>query len=100
MKRFRVCLPVNPRLQHEKIEAELENQLHEADGYPQRRRQLAAIKYYLQYTLWECEYRWSDQILKGVSNYTTLLDAIENRRLKSATGVAPLSGFPSRRARH
>jgi len=57
--------------------------LREADGYPQRHRQLAAIKYYLQYTLWECGNGWSDQILKGVSNYTTLLDAIEHRRMKS-----------------
>jgi len=83
MRRFQACLPVIPRLQGEQIEAKLETLFGEADGDPQRYRQFAAIKYYLQYTLWECENRWSDQILKGVSNYTTLLDAIEHRRLKS-----------------
>src|SRR5881396_977167 len=93
MRRFQACLPVIPRLQREEVEGELENLLREADGYPQRHRQLAAIKYYLQYTLWECGYRWSDQALRGVSNYTTLLDAIEHRRLKAAREAPPLGSY-------
>ena len=50
----------------------------EAGEDPERHRQLAAVRYYLQYMLWEYTRHWKDQA-KGISNYKSLLDQIRHR---------------------
>ena len=47
----------------------------EADTYPDRHIQLAAIRFYLRNMLWRCEDRWFDQH-HGVTNYSNLLDQL------------------------
>jgi hypothetical protein len=42
---------------------------------------MAAIRYYLQYILWQCGIMWN-QLAKGVTNYKTLLDQIERAHKK------------------
>jgi hypothetical protein len=59
--RFPACRPIVQRLRQAalgpdfNIERELEAVQTEAEQYPRRWKQLAAIRYYLQYLLWECE---------------------------------------------
>jgi hypothetical protein len=54
----------------------------EQETNPERYSQLAAIRYYLHYTLWQIGIAWRDTH-KGVTNYKTLLDDLENWRLRS-----------------
>lgn len=93
MRRFPDCLPVIPRLQHGNVERALEHLLMEANDYPQRHRQLAAIKFYLQMTLWECESKWKEEALRGISNYTALLDYVERWRDRSNGLEEVLGGY-------
>ena len=81
MQRFPKCLPIIPYLRKPgiSIERELQSLQAEAKEYPERNRQLAAIRYYLQFMLWECEYNWN-QVAKGITNQATLLDQIERWR--------------------
>ena len=51
----------------------------EAEEYPERHRQLAAVRFYLHFMLWECERYWND-VARGVTNYKTLLDQLERWR--------------------
>lgn len=41
--------------------------------------QLAAVRHYLQFIIFECENAWAN-VHKGVTNYVTLLDEIESQR--------------------
>ena len=61
------------------IEEVLETLQAEAENYDNRKRQMAAIRYYLYDLLWECTAEW-DQCTQGDSNYRTLLDQIEQHR--------------------
>src|SRR5260370_2316580 len=81
MLRFQKCLPVIPYLQDPgaTVERVLEKFQAEANEYPERHRQLAAIRYYLHFVLWELEHRW-DKVAQGVTNYRTLLDQIQRWR--------------------
>ncbi|MGA7760709.1 MAG: hypothetical protein WCA59_03105 [Candidatus Binataceae bacterium] len=81
MARFEKCLPVIPYLQeqHASVERVLERLQEEAKDYPERDRQLAAIRWYLHYALWELERRWLG-VSQGVTNYKTLLDQIQRWR--------------------
>src|SRR3989337_761360 len=80
MSRFPRCQAIIPYLRHRSedvsVEAVLEKLQAEGEEYPERYRQLAAIRFYLHFVLWECERRWND-VAKGVTNYKTLLDQIE-----------------------
>ena len=79
---FPRCHPIIPNLRHtggRTVESVLQGFQAEASEYPPRYRQLAAVRYYLHYMLWECETRWKDEA-KGVTNYKSLLDQIERRR--------------------
>lgn len=49
------------------------------EAFDERPRQFAALRYYLQFTIWDCENKWKE-IAKGVTNYKTLVDRIESRR--------------------
>ena len=83
MKRFPRCQPIIPYLQNRKgvlIERALEELRGEAGEYPERHRQLAAVRYYLHFVLWECVRHWNDEVAKGITNYKTLLDQIERWR--------------------
>lgn len=72
------CQPIIPSLQLGNVEAELEQLREEAEHYPKAFQQLAAVRFYLQHMLFECERRWiQSAIPHGISNYKTLLDQIE-----------------------
>jgi len=83
MQRFPVCQAIIPLVQMPAsggtVEQVLEHLQSESDEYPERHKQLAAIRYYLHVMLWECEQRWRG-IGRGISNYKTLLDQIERWR--------------------
>jgi hypothetical protein len=90
MTRFRQCQPIIPYLQQlsegHSVEQVLEGLQQEAEEYPERHRQLAAIRYYLHFMLWECERRWHE-VAKGITNYKTLLDQVERWRWKAGERV-------------
>jgi hypothetical protein len=52
-----------------------------------RYRQLAAIRYYIHYALWELERGWS-AATQGVTNYKTLLDQIQRWRTSEQVCLA------------
>ena len=57
------------------IEEELESLQSEATGYPERLRQLAAVKYYLRDLLFEASNKWRERT-SDVTNYSTLIDQL------------------------
>ncbi len=78
---FPLCKPVVPYLRAPgvNIEGELERLQTESQNYSAGTKQLAAIRYYLQYMLTGCQSIW-EELTKGVNNYKTLLDIIARRR--------------------
>lgn len=62
------------------LERVLQDLQSEAQAYPERYRQLAAVRYYLQVMLSRCEERWTKRSPGGISNQITLLDQIERWR--------------------
>jgi hypothetical protein len=78
MGTFPECQPLIPHLRKPgvAVEQELARIQAEATGYPERYRQLAAIRYYLRLELWECQNRWRT-VHQGATNYATLPDEIE-----------------------
>jgi hypothetical protein len=83
MSRFPQCQPVIPDLRNVSptvgVEQVLSRFESEATSYPERHKQLAAIKYYLRYALLECQRLWGLEH-KGITCYKTLLDQIEKWR--------------------
>lgn len=83
ISRFPQCQPIIPYLRHLQAGTTLERVLEqlqtEAEEYPERHKQLAAVRFYLHYVLWECKRFWNE-IAKGVTNYKTLLDQLERWR--------------------
>jgi hypothetical protein len=61
------------------IEERLEALQDEAKEYPARLKQLAAVRFYLQVMLAECQLAW-EALAKGITNYKVLLDDIEHWR--------------------
>jgi hypothetical protein len=85
IKSFPECQPIVPRLRSlrdESLEAALQDLQAKAQDYPRGLQQLAAVRYYLQYILWQCGNAWRD-VAKGVTNYKTLLDQIERVNKKN-----------------
>lgn len=84
MKSFRDCLPIIPLLRHRRnglsVEQVLQSLQAEAHDYPKRYKQLAAIRYYLQFMLSVCDMWWDVNVAKGITNHVTLLDQIERWR--------------------
>ena len=76
------CKPIVPYLQGPNVIVEqvLERLQTEADRYSERHRQFAAIRYYLQFILWECVNQWKKKVPGGASNYIAFLDQLESRR--------------------
>jgi len=91
IQRFPRCNAVIPYLRQTpeggSVESELERLRTEAQTYPNRIKQLAAVQFYLQSMLWECETLWNQEDAKGVTNYKTLLDQIESWRIESKEKV-------------
>jgi hypothetical protein len=89
LERFHDAQPVVPWLRHlergKTVESVLEQLQAEADSDPRRHRQLAAIRYYLQSAIWDCESTWDREAARGVTNYKGLLDLIEHARKPKET---------------
>lgn len=83
MSSFPKCQPIVPYLRHlrtgDSLERVLERLQAEGHRYPERHKQLAAVRYYLHFMLWECQRHWNE-VARGVTNYKTLLDQIERWR--------------------
>lgn len=84
LQRFPRALDVAALLRHltgnTTVEQVMEKLRDEAKAYPRRHEQLAAIRYYLQVAIGECDSRWDNVAADAVTNYKTLLDMIELRR--------------------
>jgi len=84
MQRFPACLPIVPYLQQRPSGRTVENILEElrdeSPEYPERIRQLASVRYYLQALLSRVVAIWTDDVGKGITSYKTLLDQIERWR--------------------
>ena len=83
LARFPQCHPIVPYLQAippgETLEHTLEVLQAESETDPERRRQIAAIRFYLHYVISECERHWKD-LARGITNYVTLLDQLRRCR--------------------
>jgi SIR2-like protein len=79
IQRFPQCQPIVPRLRSlrgETLEAVLEDLQAKSNSYPRGAQQLAAVRYYLQFVIRQCENSWRG-VAKGVTNYKSLLNEIE-----------------------
>lgn len=80
--RFPDCHPIIPYLQNrdpdQSVESILQTLQAETSEYPERKKQLASIRYYLQMMLWGCQYSWELDVSKGVTDQITLLDQIRH----------------------
>jgi len=87
---FPQVLPLATRLGQASPDLPLEGMLarlqEEAAEYPARHSELAAIRYYLQRLIWECERYWHPD-RKAVTNYLALLDRIQRWRRGVPDGV-------------
>lgn len=80
MQAFPECLPVIPLLRcNVPVEQQLAAFEEQAETFPPRRRQLLAIRFYLQSLIWNCQKSWHHHH-NGINNYVTFLDAIERWR--------------------
>jgi hypothetical protein len=68
------------------LETVLSRLADEAREYPVRHSELAAVRYYLQRLIWECERYWHPE-RKAVTNYLGLLDRVQRWR-KGESGNA------------
>jgi hypothetical protein len=84
-------IPYLRRTSESSVESELERLRAEAQTTPSRIRQLAAVQFYLQSMLWECETLWNQEEARGVTNYKTLLDQIEMWRGETKEKVCLVS---------
>ncbi|HEY4848872.1 MAG TPA: SIR2 family protein [Methylocella sp.] len=82
--RFPQCKPIVPYLRSiapgETFEHVMETLQAEGETDPERQRQMAAIRFYLHYGIWECERLWEDSTALGITNYVTLLDQLRRSR--------------------
>jgi SIR2-like domain len=88
LRHFPQCQPIVPRLRSlrgEALEAVLEDLQAKSKSYPRGAQQLAAVRYYLQHVIRECEIGWRG-VAKGVTNYKSLLNEIE----RAKTGTEPV----------
>ncbi len=85
ISQFPKCAPLITHLQSSEVNVErvLEKYQNEANGDPERLRQLAAVRFYLQTMLSELVVAWKGET-SGVTNYKTLLDQIRHERKQDA----------------
>jgi hypothetical protein len=83
LSQFPECRPIVPYLrgvpEGETLEHVLETLQSEAETDSERKRQLASIRFYLHFVIWECERQWDD-VARGITNYVTLLDQLRRSR--------------------
>ncbi len=81
LREFPECSAIIPWLRKPRgtLESELQRLQDEAQNYPARHSQLAAVRYYLQLMLWRCEQGWKN-LAAGITNYASLLDMVEQWR--------------------
>src|ERR1700680_1450903 len=80
MNEYVACKPlVNLLRGNIQVERQLARFEEEANTFPPRRSQLAAIRYYLHHMLWNCQNNWGNHH-QGITNYVTFLDAIDQWR--------------------
>jgi hypothetical protein len=88
MMRFPDCRPIiqhmrqNSELPDFNVERELEKFQGEANDYPPRRRQLAAVRFYLRHLLWECGSQ-TTRLSNGMTNHFRFFDRLELWRHKA-----------------
>lgn len=82
IEKFPACQPIFPYLHNapNTVENWLEKLRNEAERYPQRNIQLAAIRYYLQHVIFRRQQSMESHYIHNVSNYTTLIDQINYSR--------------------
>ncbi len=80
IQQFRQMHAVVPDLENPAggVEAVLEEFQNEAAKYPRRLNQLAAVRYYLQSMLSNCQTNWNN-VAREVTNYKALLGRIDQR---------------------
>ncbi len=78
-----VATDLRIRARNQTVEQVLEGLRDEAATDHRRHRQLAAIRYYLQDMISQCEEIWKNEITRGATNYQSLLDRIERVRHKT-----------------
>jgi hypothetical protein len=76
--RLKSCWPIVPRLRKAgvSVEQELERLSAESERFPEGRRQLAAVRYYIQMAMALCGEQWLIAS-RGITNYVALLDQID-----------------------
>src|SRR6267143_6052981 len=81
IEQFPQCRPIISPLRQPGVNVEqvLEKFQKQAEKDSERHTQLAAVRFYLQTTLWDCQQNW-EQFTSGATNYTTLLDDIRHYR--------------------
>jgi hypothetical protein len=83
LAQFPECHSVVPYLQgipdNQSIESVLESLQSEAETDVARKRQLAALRYYLQAVIRDFEVKWRE-VHYGITNYGTLLDQVRRGR--------------------
>lgn len=87
MGNYADCKPLVNLLRGDvRVEQKLAKFEEEAKTFPPRRRQLAAIRYYLHEMLWKCEDRWAIEH-RDITNHATFLDAVERWRFEKREKV-------------
>jgi len=82
LSEFPECHEIIPWLrkpQETTLEGELQRLQDQAQSYPARHSQLAAVRHYLQQMLWRCEQGWKQSAM-GITNFKSLLDMVEQWR--------------------
>jgi hypothetical protein len=88
MQRFQPCMAIVPFLRKKgvAVEEELARLQLQAKTFPRAHQELAAIRYYLHFALWECQKRWSERH-RGITNYATFLREVERWRFEGSQRV-------------
>jgi hypothetical protein len=83
MSRFPCLHPIVPQLQRRhglSLEHNLQALAREAQAFPERHKQLMAVRYYLQYVFSQSEDAWVREVAGDITNYRALLDQIDRWR--------------------
>ena len=86
MSQFPSLHPIVPLLQRRQgrsLEQQLQVLAGEGAKYSVRYQQLMAIRYYIQFILWQLEDPWLRRIAGWVTNFKSLLDEIDRCRTDS-----------------
>jgi hypothetical protein len=87
MQTYPACKPLVNLLRGDvRVEQQLAKFEEQTKTFPERKRQLAAITYYLHNMLWRCQSFWANEH-RGITNHLTFLDAIERWRYENGEQV-------------